>query len=239
MFPPGLWPYAASKILGQPIMVVNKTGGRLAVAMASPEKRKTRWVQHRDPGRGGFLVPLRARCATMCRRTLPRSSSLLSSNTGWWCAPILPGKPLKTLSTMPKPTPGKSATAPPGSGGAQHLVMERLAMKEKIKWTHHPLRKRRGGGHGPPGRIMWKRLPRLPPGKSMWMPDASGFWPFYGEKRMSELSQRSNPAGAGVRYYRRTQPHVLWWVPRDFPPKWWKPSTRPSKKPWRTRISSG
>ncbi len=54
-----------------------------------------------------------------------------------------PWKTFKDFIDYAKANPGKIRYATAGAGTPQHLVMERLAIQEKIKWTHVPFD---GGG---------------------------------------------------------------------------------------------
>lgn len=49
-----------------------------------------------------------------------------------------PWKTFKDFIDYCKANPGKIRYSTAGPGTPQHLVMERLALKEKIKWTHVP-----------------------------------------------------------------------------------------------------
>ena len=129
---------AASKILGQPIVVVNKPGGGSAVGAASLKNEKP----------DGYTIGILASGAVLSQhmRKVPYDSAtdftpiiqyavyvygLVVQSDGPW-------KTFKEFIDYAKANPGKVRYSTAGPGTPQHLVMERLALKEKIKWTHIP-----------------------------------------------------------------------------------------------------
>jgi len=129
---------AASKILGQPVVVVNKPGGASAVAMASLKNEKP----------DGYTIGILPSGAVLSQhmRKVPYDSAtdftpimqyavylyglVVQSDSPW--------KTFKEFIDYAKANPGKVRYSTAGPGTPQHLVMERLAPKEKIKWTHIP-----------------------------------------------------------------------------------------------------
>ena len=136
---------AASKILGQPIIVVNKPGGGSAVGAASLKNEKP----------DGYTIGVLASGAVLSQhmRKVPYDSATdftpilqyavylygLVVQSDW------PWKTFKEFIDYAKANPGKVRYSTAGPGTPQHLVMERLALKEKIKWTHIPFE---GGAPG-------------------------------------------------------------------------------------------
>jgi tripartite-type tricarboxylate transporter receptor subunit TctC len=134
---------AASKILGQPIVVLNKPGGGSAVAVASLKIEKP----------DGYTIGILPSGAVLSQhmRKVPYDSAkdftpimqyavylyglVVRSDSPW--------KTFKEFIDYAKANPGKVRYSTAGPGTPQHLVMERLALKEKIKWTHIPFQ---GGG---------------------------------------------------------------------------------------------
>jgi tripartite-type tricarboxylate transporter receptor subunit TctC len=129
---------AAGKILGQPIVVVNKPGGGSAVATAGLKNEKP----------DGYTIGVLASGAVLSQhmRKVPYDSAtdftpiiqyavyvygLVVQSDGPW-------KTFKEFIDYAKANPGKVRYSTAGPGTPQHLVMERLALKEKIKWTHIP-----------------------------------------------------------------------------------------------------
>ena len=134
---------AASKIVGQPLVVLNKPGGGSAVAMASLKIEKP----------DGYTVGVLPTGAVLSQymRKVPYDSArdftpimqyavylyglVVRSDSPW--------KNFKEFIDYAKANSGKIRYSTAGPGTSQHLVMERLALKEKIKWTHIPFQ---GGG---------------------------------------------------------------------------------------------
>ena len=108
--------HAASKILGQPIIVVNKPGGATAVAMAGLKNEKPDGYNIGTLGAGGFLAPLTRKVnydvlkdfAPIIQFAIFQYGLVVRSDSPW--------KTLRSLSITPKPIPARSATAPPGWG---------------------------------------------------------------------------------------------------------------------------
>ena len=130
--------HAASKIIGQPIIVVNKPGGATAVAMAGLKNEKPDGYNIGTLGAGGFLAPLTRKVnydvlkdfAPIIQFAIFQYGLVVRSDSPW--------KTFKEFIDYAKANPGKIRYSTSGVGGAQHLVMERLALKEKIKWTLIP-----------------------------------------------------------------------------------------------------
>ncbi|MBI5968193.1 MAG: tripartite tricarboxylate transporter substrate binding protein [Deltaproteobacteria bacterium] len=129
---------AASKILGQPIVVVNKPGGASAVAMASLKNEKP----------DGYTIGILPSGAVLSQhmRKVPYDSAkdftpIMQYAVYLYGLVVKPDSPWKTFKEFieyAKANPGKIRYSTAGPGVPQHLVMERLALKEKIKWTHIP-----------------------------------------------------------------------------------------------------
>lgn len=134
---------AASKILGQPIVVLNKPGGGSAVAVASLKLEKP----------DGYTIGILPSGAVLSQhmRTVPYDSAKDFTPIMQYAVYLYglvvrtdaPWKTFKEFIDYAKENPGKVRYSTAGPGTPQHLVMERLALKEKIKWTHIPFQ---GGG---------------------------------------------------------------------------------------------
>ncbi len=134
---------AASKILGQPIIVLNKPGGSSAVAMAALKNEKP----------DGYTIGILPSGAVLSQhmRSVPYDSAKDFSPVMQYAVYLYglvvrsdsPWKTFKEFIDYAKANPGKIRYSTAGPGTPQHLVMERLALKEKIKWTHIPFT---GGG---------------------------------------------------------------------------------------------
>ena len=169
--------HAASKIIGQPIIVVNKPGGATAVAMAGLKNEKPDGYNIGTLGAGGFLAPLTRKVnydvlkdfAPIVQFAIFQYGLVVRSDSPW--------KTFKEFIDYAKANPGKIRYSTSWVGGAQHLVMERLASRKRSS-GRSSLTKAGKKRLRPSWAITWKRLPRRPPGKSTWTPDASGSWRF-------------------------------------------------------------
>ena len=129
---------AAGKILGQPVVVVNKPGGASAVAMASLKNEKP----------DGYTIGILPSGAVLSQhmRKVPYDSArdfspIMQYAVYLYGLVVQTNSPWKTFQEFiefAKANPGKIRYSTAGPGTPQHLVMERLALKEKIKWTHIP-----------------------------------------------------------------------------------------------------
>ena len=129
---------AASKILGQPIIVVNKPGGATAVALAALKNEKPDGYNIGTLGAGGVLVPLTRKVGYDVVKDFTPIIQFAIFQYGLVVRSDSPWKTFKEFIEYAKANPGKIRYSTSGVGGAQHLVMERLALKEKIKWTLIP-----------------------------------------------------------------------------------------------------
>ena len=134
---------AAGKILGQPIVIVNKPGGASAVAVATLKTEKP----------DGYTIGVLPSGAVLSQhmRKVPYDSAKDFTPIMQYAVYLYglvvqtesPWKTFKDFIDYAKANPGKIRYSTAGPGTPQHLVMERLALKEKIKWTHIPFE---GGG---------------------------------------------------------------------------------------------
>lgn len=133
---------AASKILKQPVVVSNVTGGggtlvlgRLKAeapdgyTLANTSSAALSRIPHLQP------VPYNA------QDPLKDFTPIMSYSYYLYGLAVRSDSPWKTFEEFiayAKANPGKIRYSTSGVGTGQHLVMEYLAMKEKIKWTHVP-----------------------------------------------------------------------------------------------------
>ena len=129
---------AASKILGQPIIVVNKPGGATAVAMAALKNEKPDGYNIGTLGAGGFLAPFTRKVNYDVLKDFTPIMQFAIFQYGLVVRSDSPWKTFKEFIDYAKANPGKIRYSTAGAGTPQHLVMERLAIKENIKWTHIP-----------------------------------------------------------------------------------------------------
>ncbi len=129
---------AAAKILGQPVIVVNRPGGATSIALAALKNEKPDGYNIGTLGAGGFLVPLTRKVGYDVLKDFTPILQYAIFQYGLVVRSDSPWKTLKDLIEYARAHPGKVRYSTSGVGGAQHLVMERLAMKEKITWTLIP-----------------------------------------------------------------------------------------------------
>ena len=134
---------SAGKILGQHIVVINKPGGGSAVAMAALKMEKP----------DGYTIGILPSGAVLSQhmRKVPYDSARDFTPIMQYAVYLYglvvkadsPWKTFKEFIDYAKANPGKIRYGTAGAGTPQHLVMEWLAIKENIKWTHIPFQ---GGG---------------------------------------------------------------------------------------------
>ncbi|HSR13105.1 MAG TPA: tripartite tricarboxylate transporter substrate binding protein [Thermodesulfobacteriota bacterium] len=136
---------AASRTLGQPLVVFNKPGGGSVVAVSSLKNEKP----------DGYTIGVLTTGGTLSQymRAVPYDSAkdftpIMQYVTHLYGLVVRSDSPWKTLKEFieyAKANPGKVRYSTAGLGTPMHLVMERLAAMEKIKWTHIPFQ---GGPQG-------------------------------------------------------------------------------------------
>ncbi len=134
---------AASKILGQPIVVVNKPGGASAVAVATLKTEKPDGYTIGILGSGALLSQHMRKVPYDTAKDFTPIMQYAVYLYGLVVKADSPWKTFEEFIDYAKNNPGKVRYSTAGAGSPQHLVMERLALKEKIKWTHIPFP---GGG---------------------------------------------------------------------------------------------
>ncbi|HSR13878.1 MAG TPA: tripartite tricarboxylate transporter substrate binding protein, partial [Thermodesulfobacteriota bacterium] len=134
---------AASKTLGQPIVVVNKPGGGSAVAVASLKNEKPDGYTIGILGSGALLSQHTRKVPYDTAKDFTPIMQYAVYLYGLVVKADSPWKTYQEFIDYAKNNPGKVRFSTAGPGTPQHLVMERLAMQHKIKWTHIPFP---GGG---------------------------------------------------------------------------------------------
>jgi len=129
---------AASRLLGQPIIVVNKPGasgslGAVALATASPDG----YLLSSIPV-GVFRQPYISKVAYDPKADL----SYIIGTSGYTFGVVVradsPWKTFKELLDYAKANPNKLNFATPGVGSTQQITMEKIARQLGIKWGHVP-----------------------------------------------------------------------------------------------------
>ena len=179
---------AAGKVLGQPVVILNKPGGASSVAMASLKNEKP----------DGYTIGVLASGGVISQhlRKVPYDSArdftpIIQYAVYLYAMVVRADSPWKTFKDFieyAKANPGKIRYGTGGSGTPQHLVMERLAMKEKIKWTHIPFQ-----GNAPAVAAILGGHVEANPGTSEWKPHVQAgklrLLAAFGEKRMTEFPE--------------------------------------------------
>jgi tripartite-type tricarboxylate transporter receptor subunit TctC len=129
---------AASKILGQPIVAVNKPGGASAVAVATLKMEKPDGYTIGILGSGALLSQHMRKVPYDTAKDFTPIMQYAVYLYGLVVRPDSPWNTFKEFIDYAKANPGKIRYSTAGPGSPQHLVMERLALKERIKWTHIP-----------------------------------------------------------------------------------------------------
>jgi tripartite-type tricarboxylate transporter receptor subunit TctC len=132
----------ASKALKQPILVSNVTGGggTLVLGRLRAEKPDGYTIANTSSatlGRIPHLQPVPYNAQDPLKDFIP----IMSYSYYLYGLAVKSDSPWKTFEEFiayAKANPGKIRYSTSGVGTGQHLAMEFLAMKEKIKWTHVP-----------------------------------------------------------------------------------------------------
>jgi tripartite-type tricarboxylate transporter receptor subunit TctC len=132
----------ASKALKQPIVVSNVTGGggTLVLGRLKAEKPDGYTIANTSSatlGRIPHLQPVPYNAQDPLKDFIP----IMSYSYYLYGLAVKSDSPWKTFEEFiayAKANPGKIRYSTSGVGTGQHLAMEYLAMREKIKWTHVP-----------------------------------------------------------------------------------------------------
>jgi tripartite-type tricarboxylate transporter receptor subunit TctC len=131
----------ASKVLGQPVIVDNKPGGSGTVgvaAMAATAKPDGYTI-----GQTSVTVFRYPHMFKVSYDPL-KDFTYIIQITGWTLGVVVkndaPWKTWNDFIAYAKANPGKVIYASPGAGSTLHLLMEKIAQKEGIKWVHVPMK---------------------------------------------------------------------------------------------------
>jgi tripartite-type tricarboxylate transporter receptor subunit TctC len=129
---------AASKILGQPVVMVNKPGGGTVIAMVALKNEKPDGYNIGGLTPGGLLSPYLRKVPYDSAKDFTPIMQYVTHIYGLVVRSDSPWKTFKEFIDYGKANPGKIRYSTSGPGTLLHLVMERLALQENIKWTHIP-----------------------------------------------------------------------------------------------------
>lgn len=129
---------AASKMLGQPVVVINKPGGTSSVALSTLMAEKPDGYTLGVMPTGGILTALLRKVpydpvkdfTPIMQYGYYQDGIAVRSDSLW--------KTFKEFIEYAKSNPGKIRYASAGAGTPEHLIMERLSIQYGIKWLHLP-----------------------------------------------------------------------------------------------------
>lgn len=129
----------AEKILGQPIVVVTKDGGTGTVGLALlAEEKPDGYTLAMGTSTGIVRVPMARKVTYKPLASFTNIYAYAAVASGLMVRPDSPFKTFKDLVEYARQNPGKATYSTLGAGSPMHLIMEVIAMKEKIKWVHVP-----------------------------------------------------------------------------------------------------
>jgi tripartite-type tricarboxylate transporter receptor subunit TctC len=131
---------SASKILGQPLVVLNKPGSASAVALSLLKNEKPDGYTIGHVTIGGVLNQYFLK---VNYDTLTDFTYIMGFGYYVLGVAVLSESPWKTMADLvnyAQVNPGKIKFSSTGAGSIQFLVMEALARREKIKWIHVPFK---------------------------------------------------------------------------------------------------
>jgi len=134
---------AAGKILGQPIVVMNKPGGGSAVALALLKNEKPDGYTVGNLSAAGILSQYMRKVPYDVMADFTPIMRYGDYTYGVVVRAEAPWKTFKEVVDYAKANPGKVRYSTSGAGTFHHLAMEALAKQEGIKWIHIPYK----GGH--------------------------------------------------------------------------------------------
>ena len=131
----------AEKELGQPIIIENKPGAGGVIAV--------NYIVHSKPD--GYTIGMgvtsnfanKPHTSKLSYDILTRTTDILAVckyNFGLAVKVDAPWNTFEDIIAYAKKNPGKFTYAMSGIGGSPHITMERIAMKEELKWTGIPFK---------------------------------------------------------------------------------------------------
>ena len=130
----------ASKILGQPIVIVNKPGGGTALGLATLKNEKPDGYTIGTLGSGGIINTFIRKLPYDVVKDFTPIMSFSDSFGGVVVRADSPYNTGKQLIDYVKKNPGKIKYGTAGVGLVHHLAMEQLADQEKLKWVNVPFK---------------------------------------------------------------------------------------------------
>jgi tripartite-type tricarboxylate transporter receptor subunit TctC len=127
------------QILGQRIVIVTKDGGSGTVGLALLTGEKPDgYTIAAGTSTGIMRIPLTRKMTYKPLASFTNIYAYSAAASGVMVKPDSPFKTFKDLVEYARQNPGKVTYSTTGTGSPMHLIMEVIAMKEKIKWVHVP-----------------------------------------------------------------------------------------------------
>lgn len=132
---------AAEKFLGRPLVVMNKPGGSQTIAAAAvvnakPDGYTIGYTSHL----GLFLAPLMAKVPYHPVKDLRQIMQFGVTNIAVTVKGDSPLKSLEDVIAYARQNPRKLTYGSAGTGTLGHLVMDQIAQKDKVQFTHIPFK---------------------------------------------------------------------------------------------------
>ena len=135
---------AAEKELGQPIIIENKPGAAGTIGMNYTLKSKPDGYTIGANATGVYtIIPHMRKLPYNPFTDVIDITAFYKYNFALAISVDAPWNTFEEIIQYAKNNPGKLTYSTTGVGRAQHIMMEWIAMKERIKWTHVPIE---GGG---------------------------------------------------------------------------------------------
>ena len=131
----------AEKYLGQPIVIVNKAGGSQSIGIAATATAKPDGYTIGHAGHPGiFFAPLMEKLPYHPVKDLKQIMQFGFLHIGITVKGDSPFKSFKDVIDYARKNPKGLTYGTAGSGTAGNLVMEQIARKEKVQFTHIPFK---------------------------------------------------------------------------------------------------
>lgn len=129
----------AEKVLGQPLVMINKTGGGGTVALGVLANEKPDgYILSAGTSTGIFRIPVQRKVPYKPLADFTHIFAYAAVSSGVVVKPDAPWKTWQEFVDYAKKNPGKVKYSTTGAGSPMHVSMEVAAEKEGIKWIHIP-----------------------------------------------------------------------------------------------------
>ncbi|RJR31003.1 MAG: tripartite tricarboxylate transporter substrate binding protein [Desulfobacteraceae bacterium] len=129
----------AEQVLGQNIVIVNKDGGTGTLGLAALAGEKPDGYTLASTASAAIMrVPLTRKMSYKPLASFTNIYAFAGAASGLLVRPDSPFKTFKDLLEHARKNPGKVTYSTLGAGSVPHILMQVIAMKEKIDWVHVP-----------------------------------------------------------------------------------------------------